>query len=134
MKRVRAAVTTPRIEGVVIISVIGAIVLLSLLLDSTPNYFPLCIFHTVTGLPCPSCGMTRAFISLGHWDIRSALFFNPASILIYPAAWAGLIMALLQVVFKRKYIETIWNKSKRVLFPIILFIMALTWIYKLVSR
>jgi hypothetical protein len=131
---VRAGMANPRIEGLAILFLLGTIVLSSFTLESAPKNLPLCAFHAITGLPCPSCGMTRAFISLAHGDIHSAFLLNPASMIIYLAAWAGLILALLQVVFKRKYIEMIWNKGKRVLFPIILFIMAITWIYKLTSH
>ncbi len=37
----------------------------------------LCIFRRVTGLPCPSCGMTRAYISLFKGDIANAFFMHP---------------------------------------------------------
>jgi hypothetical protein len=36
----------------------------------------LCIFHHVTGLQCPGCGMTRAFHSITHGDIVTAFGFN----------------------------------------------------------
>ncbi|MGZ8940890.1 MAG: DUF2752 domain-containing protein [Limisphaerales bacterium] len=29
------------------------------------------------GLPCPSCGMTRAFAALAEFDVWAALKFNP---------------------------------------------------------
>lgn len=44
---------------------------------------PLCAFHAVTGLPCPGCGMTRAFLALGRLDLRAAWAFNP---LVFPLA------------------------------------------------
>jgi len=37
----------------------------------------LCIFRRVTGLPCPSCGMTRSYIALFSGDIKSAFFMHP---------------------------------------------------------
>jgi hypothetical protein len=37
----------------------------------------LCLFHNVTHLPCPGCGMTRAFVSLGQLHIIQALSYNP---------------------------------------------------------
>lgn len=36
-----------------------------------------CIFHGVTGLPCPGCGSTRAFRCLARGDLLQALRFNP---------------------------------------------------------
>ncbi|MDU1911668.1 DUF2752 domain-containing protein [Fusobacterium sp.] len=37
----------------------------------------ICLFINIFGLPCPSCGMTRAYISLGHLDIKKAFYYHP---------------------------------------------------------
>lgn len=39
----------------------------------------LCLFHWLTGLDCPFCGLTRAMLAIaaGHW--RAALGFNALS-------------------------------------------------------
>jgi hypothetical protein len=36
-----------------------------------------CAFHEMTGLPCPSCGMTTAFAHMARWQIRDAFFAQP---------------------------------------------------------
>lgn len=36
-----------------------------------------CMFYHVSGLPCPSCGMTRSVISLARLDLQNSLAFNP---------------------------------------------------------
>lgn len=46
---------------------------------------PSCRFRTWTGLDCPSCGLTRAFISIAHGDLSAALAFNPVSPLVFAA-------------------------------------------------
>jgi hypothetical protein len=40
----------------------------------------LCPFYTITGIPCPGCGMSRAFLLLGQLKIREALIMNFFSI------------------------------------------------------
>lgn len=50
-----------------------------------------CPFRALTGLPCPGCGMTRAFCALGHGEWRLALQYNALSPLVFLAAllaWA----------------------------------------------
>lgn len=37
----------------------------------------LCVFRRITGLPCPSCGMTRAYLALFSGDIGKAFFMHP---------------------------------------------------------
>ena len=123
-KFILSEMTNPRKAGGVILVILGAVLLLSMILNSTPQKFSLCLFYNLTGLPCPSCGMTHAFISLGHGDVHSAVLLNPASIPIYIATWVGCILALLQTVSGRKFIEIIWNKHRKILFPMILIMMA----------
>jgi len=35
------------------------------------------------GIPCPGCGLTRAFLFLGHGDFRSAMELNVNSVLVF---------------------------------------------------
>lgn len=42
--------------------------------------FTVCLFKNVTGVPCPSCGMTRAFLFLGHGQILKASTLNPLAL------------------------------------------------------
>ena len=41
---------------------------------------PLCMFKGLTGLDCPGCGMTRAFLFIGHGRFADAAAMHPASI------------------------------------------------------
>lgn len=37
-----------------------------------------CIFKAVFRVPCPVCGMTRAYLSLLRLDLKAAMYYNPA--------------------------------------------------------
>ncbi len=43
----------------------------------------ICPFYNLTGLPCPGCGLTRAFVCLGHGQWRESLHWHPLGWLIY---------------------------------------------------
>lgn len=64
-------------------------------LDRLP--FPVCLLKAVTGLPCPTCGSTRALGRLLHLDFAGALAMNPLATggLVVLAAWALLDLSLL---------------------------------------
>ena len=47
--------------------------------SSTPT---VCLFRTVTHLPCPSCGTTRALVLLASGDIRNSFLTNPLGALL----------------------------------------------------
>ena len=44
---------------------------------------PLCLVKGLTGLDCPGCGMTRAFLLIGHGRFADAVGMHPASIPAY---------------------------------------------------
>lgn len=39
-----------------------------------------CLFETLTGISCPACGMTRAFLAMLRFDFLSAIYYNILSI------------------------------------------------------
>lgn len=48
----------------------------SLTADGSLPLPPICLMRSVTGLPCPSCGLTRSFITMAHLDIDAARHFH----------------------------------------------------------
>ncbi len=38
---------------------------------------PVCAFRSLTGVPCPTCGGTRALLALSRLDVGAALAWNP---------------------------------------------------------
>lgn len=54
-------------------------------LDRLP--FAICAFKALTGLPCPTCGSTRAVARLARLDLAGAFEMNPLA----TAAAAGLL-------------------------------------------
>lgn len=46
--------------------------------------WPTCVFHELTGLHCPGCGITRAAIALSHGELVAALGFNALAFLLAP--------------------------------------------------
>ncbi|MEO8503317.1 MAG: DUF2752 domain-containing protein [Acidobacteriota bacterium] len=51
----------------------------------------LCFVRRFVGLPCPGCGMTRAFAALAHGDLAAAWHWHPLS----PAVAAELFLGWL---------------------------------------
>ncbi len=61
-----------------------------------------CLIKHTTNIPCPSCGSTRAIISLTKGDFFEALSINPM----------GLIVAIIMLFGPLWIIKDITNKSK----------------------
>lgn len=54
------------------------------------RFFPICVFHALTGLECPGCGGLRAVHQLSHGHIAAAWHYNPFVVALTPVAmWLG---------------------------------------------
>jgi Protein of unknown function (DUF2752) len=67
---------------------LGAVAVGLLGLDHLP--FTVCLFKSLTGLPCPTCGSTRAVGRLVHLDVAGAIAMNPLTTIaiVVVAIWA----------------------------------------------
>ncbi len=50
---------------------------LARVLDPTHLGFTMCVLKATTGVPCPTCGGTRALHHLAHFDVAGAWGMNP---------------------------------------------------------
>ena len=66
------------------LSLLGIYLLRSFDPNVAGNPFLPCVFHRMTGLYCPGCGMTRAMHALVHFDLLRALRMNAFFILSAP--------------------------------------------------
>ena len=57
-----------------------AVLLAPLATDLAPR-LPGCLFRELTGLPCPTCGATRAALALARRDLAGAITVNPLATL-----------------------------------------------------
>jgi hypothetical protein len=61
--------------------VLGSGAVLFFFNPSTHGFYPVCLFHKLTGLNCPGCGGTRAAYQLLHGRLLTALRDNALFIL-----------------------------------------------------
>jgi len=47
-----------------------------------------CLLRGLVGIPCPSCGLTRAFCALSHFELREALRYHALSPVLFAAVLA----------------------------------------------
>jgi len=77
--------------AVLAVALLVALVLLFRFNPSQHTFYPVCVFHRITGWQCPGCGGLRAVHHLLHGDLIMAFRFNPLFVLALPvAAWLGI--------------------------------------------
>ncbi len=68
------------------------------------EFVPPCPLRTLTGVPCPFCGMTRGVTAAVHADLGRAVFLNPGSIV------AVVLAVVLLLAWRSKRVEIpVWS-------------------------
>jgi len=91
----------------------------------------LCFSREWLGVPCPGCGLTRSFISLGHGQLSRAWHFNPAGVLLFGLVVCQVPYRSLQIwryYRGKQYLET---KHLTWLVVLIVGLLITQWVVKL---
>ncbi|MCR5350612.1 MAG: DUF2752 domain-containing protein [Acholeplasmatales bacterium] len=83
----------------------------------------LCMFKIVFGIPCPSCGMTRAYKNLLMLNFKDAFYYHPLF-------WLVPIVAILLIYKDFKYIHKIY--SCKILWIVIIAVIMITYIVRFI--
>src|SRR5262249_12530118 len=84
---------------------------------------PPCIFQLVTGVPCPSCGLTTSFALLVRGDVRNSVRANGVGTVL-ALFWLALIPWSLASAIARKYF-VIMSAERALLIAVALFVALL---------
>jgi hypothetical protein len=60
-----------------------------------------CPARGLLGIPCATCGMTHAFVALGHGDLAGALQASPLGAALAAGAWGFALLDLLRLALGR---------------------------------
>jgi hypothetical protein len=89
---------------------------------------PPCNFYVVTGLPCPSCGMTTSFALLLHGDLRNSLRANAVGTLLAGFGLLLLPWCLASAVCQRTLFIRSIERALTLVVLLFLSMMLLRWI------
>ncbi len=79
------------------------------------GFFPRCLFHEITGLACPGCGLTRGFHALFNGHFLTALHYN-AMLPLYAIFLGGVYLHLFLISLRGKGIPLLSEKCISFLF------------------
>lgn len=113
--------------------VYGGIVLLALVAGRCLPVLalaPTCVFRTLTGVPCPTCGSTRSIVFLSRGDLHSAIAMNPLVAVCAIAALLFMTYGLFALVFGMPRVDfALSEKEKdRVRLAVVLLVL-INWLY-----
>ncbi len=84
-----------------------------------------CPIKIIFGIPCPGCGITRAFLSLIRFDFKKAFEYHP----LFPVVFIELMYFVFRDFIPQKY--KINEKFENTIFSITAVLMIAVWIYRL---
>jgi hypothetical protein len=100
----------------------------------------LCVFKNVTGIPCPSCGVTRSILCILQGDFWGGLYLNPIgligliALLIMPIwlVWDTIRQNNSLIIFYRKVESAI--KTQRIIYFPLIGLVLLNWIWNITKE
>ena len=66
------------------------------------QFYPVCLFHKLTGWHCPGCGSLRALFHLAHGHWATAFHFNPLLMLFLPLLVWVILRQLWKEIFAKE--------------------------------
>ncbi len=97
---------------------------------------PRCIFHSLTGVPCLTCGATRAARQFFHGHFGASFLFNPLAFTTYCgiALFDIYATAVLLTGASRLRLRDVSPREKLVLRSLVLVLLAANWVYLITAH
>jgi hypothetical protein len=96
--------------------------------------WPLCLFHTITGHPCLTCGATRSAIACFHAQFLTALKWNPLAFVVYGGIVLFDFYAVIVLLARTRRLRPSFSPNeKRIFRGMAIAILLLNWGYLLAN-
>ena len=103
----------------------GAILLLYFFVEPKNGNLPKCVFHELTDLYCPGCGVQRSFHALLNGHVLRAIDYNLMFILFLPM----IIYFIINFLLDKKYSPSSFIYTKKFSLSILLFVISF-WVLR----
>lgn len=94
---------------------------------------PACGFLTVTGLPCPSCGLTTSIAQLVRGSVGRALQAQPFGVVLAVSLMAASCLALFGLVMRKSWISMVGPGRLEKWQIGLLIVLISSWVYKMLT-
>ena len=128
-----------RIYWILILLTIGSYVWIGYNLSNTDSHLvgTLCLVKSATGIPCPSCGITRSVLLLFQGDIANAAWINPLGILASVLLIVIPMWILSDFFRKRNSLPLVYKRSEelirsnKIIYLPLIALIAINWIWNI---
>ncbi len=113
-----------------IIILIFGIIALYILHSLNIYYIDLCFFRRLTGLSCPTCGLSRSMLSLSRGHLIEAISYNPFMLVLTVVIF---IYLATEILFKISISIKATKKQYRVISITLTLLFLVNWAFILMS-
>ena len=96
-----------------------------------------CNFLTLTGIPCPGCGLTTTFTHIAHGNFLEALGTQPFGVVLFALMTLSFFLGLGDLVLGKSWVQGgmdfFWKRHK-VLLGLFFTGMFLGWVFKILRH
>jgi hypothetical protein len=104
----------------------AALVVVFLLVKPAGTEATLCLFRNATGLPCPTCGSTRAALAVADGRLLEAVVLNP---LMTIAIFVGVVWLTVRVGFARRIQLDLTRPARGLAWGAMALLLAANWVW-----
>lgn len=76
---------------------LSVILIYSVLIDPAKSNITTCGFKELTGLDCPTCGISRSFYAFSHFNFTDAFSFHLLGPLLFTAFFIAIVIFLIEL-------------------------------------
>ncbi len=120
--------------GIVFGVITSGIIVFARFVSPYLHLLPDCTFHTVTGIPCPTCGSTRSIVELSNGRLLDALGYNPLFTLFAVGLVCWGILSVVLLPFRVKLVLEFSVIEARVIRCACLFLFIMNWFFLIHAR
>jgi hypothetical protein len=93
-----------------------------------------CMFRSITGVPCPGCGMGKASVLISQGDFWGAFLMNPLAIPFALAAISAIIWLTIDLIRKKEsFLPLMTRRLKWPYFLVLLLIIGGVWVWNIMK-
>jgi len=95
--------------------------------------FPPCGFYTITGIPCPTCGVTTSFAHAAHLQLKESFLVQPVGFLAFISVCLGGLAVTGALVTGKSLFKLKLKVNGYKIALLIVAVALLSWCYKIIT-
>jgi hypothetical protein len=128
-----------RAQYIALMSVSGVVLTIARVLSPSPNGLgthqqlglPPCFFHQMTGIPCPTCGMTTSFAHTVRLHFYEAFITQPFGLLACVLSALLIPFSLLLMRRRVPWMKVLTARGSNAVMYVLVALFLVAWVYKI---